>query len=181
MAKNSPRRFYTFSQAQRSAQAMMIEGWSDYRQRYREDPMLPSDPATIYADDWQGWAHFLGKSQYAEKYRSFFEASQAAQALGICTKQEYEERYHEDPKLPSTPNKFYSVEWKKQRKPWLVFLGKPEPYRLYTVASRAAVNLGIRSRREYAELHHGDPKLPASPESVYKDMWQGWDKFLKKF
>lgn len=180
MANKNSRMFYTFLQAQRVVQALGIQGWKDYRQRYREDPQLPSDPSKIYESEWQGWAHFVGKSQYAEKYRTFFEASQAAQALGISTKLEYEKRYTEDSKLPSTPNKFYSIEWNKKRHPWLVFLGKPEPYSLYTVASRAAIRLGIRSRREYAELHHYDPKLPASPESVYRDMWSGWDKFLRK-
>lgn len=174
------RRFHSFLQAQRIVQAMRIRGWQDYRNRYREDPLLPSDPSKVYEADWQGWPHFLGKSQYAKKYRSFAEASQAAQTLGIRTKQEYEERYHEDSQLPSTPNKFYTTEWSRERHPWLAFLGKPEPYRLYTVASNVAVKLGIKSRREYAEFHHEDPKLPASPESVYSDMWQGWGEFLKK-
>lgn len=161
-------------------QSLGIEGWQDYRQRYREDPLLPSDPATIYDGDWQGWSHFLGKSQYSAKYRSFSEASQAVQALGITTRQEYEERYHEDPLLPSTPNKYYSEEWAEYHHPWLAFLGKPEPYQLYFEASRAALDLEITSRRDYIKRRHLDPKLPASPQSVYDDVWKGWNAFLKK-
>jgi len=54
-------------------------------------------------------------------YSTYEEASQAAQKLGIKLKTEYERRYKEDSRLPSTPNRTYKDSgWIN----WLVFLGK---------------------------------------------------------
>ena len=47
-------------------------------------------------------------------------------------------------------------------------------------ASAAAITIGITRFREYSEKHLLDHQLPARPDIVYKEEWQGWPSFLGK-
>ncbi|HYC83417.1 MAG TPA: integrase repeat-containing protein, partial [Candidatus Paceibacterota bacterium] len=84
-----------------------IKTKDEYKERYKEDPRLPSTPYRPYPD-FPGFTAFLGKEKRADLYPTWQEASAAAIGLGIKTKDEYKERYKEDPRLPSTPYKTYS-------------------------------------------------------------------------
>ncbi|MGR5160699.1 integrase repeat-containing protein, partial [Vibrio owensii] len=44
-------------------------------------------------------------------YATINQASKAAIGLGIQSKQEYQQRYKEDERLPSHPNKAYANDW----------------------------------------------------------------------
>uniref|UniRef100_UPI0015F3846D integrase repeat-containing protein n=1 Tax=Vibrio sp. B1FIG11 TaxID=2751177 RepID=UPI0015F3846D len=58
-------------------------------------------------------------------YATINQASKAAIGLGIQSKQEYQQRYKEDERLPSSPNKAYANDWvdwfsflDKEKRPW---------------------------------------------------------------
>lgn len=173
-------KYGTLKEASNAVKSLGIKSFEQYRQHYKKDSRLPGDPAVYYKNEWAGWPLFVGKGQYSEKYPTFQEASIAAQSLGIEDREGYERFHREDPKLPSTPHKHYKDEW-PDYKPWFQFLGKPVPYRDYEAAKTAVQLLGVRSRRDYLDRYQFDSKLPASPESVYKNKgWQGWDSFLGK-
>ena len=52
--------FYsTYSKAKMAVKRLNIRSSIDYARRYKEDPLLPSNPNTFYPDDWEGWKSFL--------------------------------------------------------------------------------------------------------------------------
>lgn len=175
--------YYSYAEAKAKVQALGIKGIAAYRQYTRQegrDPLLPTDPHRIYGDEFEGWPTFCGKTAFAglsvEKY-TYEEASEAAQRLGIQTKDEYERRHHEDPRLPAVPSRVYA-EWPAD-KPWYKFLGKLIHYKTLAQASEAAQLLGCKTKRDYDEKRKKDPRLPSTPETMYED-WKGWEDFLGK-
>lgn len=162
----------SIERAAAAARAMGIRVFHEYKRRYKEDPRLPSNPPKYYADSWKGWGHFL-REESNDFYSDLSGAQKAVKKLGIRTAREYQQRYQEDPKLPSAPNKTYSGEWNS----WVEFLD--QFYRRMSDASAAAGKLGARSRAEYKKLYKQDPKLPSDPPAFYQDEWKGWGHFLR--
>ncbi|MDP3661735.1 MAG: integrase repeat-containing protein [bacterium] len=177
------RNFYpTLQEAQEAVLTLGIEakyGQKGYRNRYREDPRLPSSPETLYSTSWKGWGKFLGKSRKAT-YKTLLQASKAAKKLNIATSIEYRgERYKEDPRLPRNPEEEYEDKWED----WGVFLGTgsgtvKNPYATWQEAGKAAIKLSITSHKEYTERRKEDLCLPGAPPQHYAD-FPGWGSFLK--
>ncbi|MCG8905607.1 VPA1269 family protein [Pseudomonas sp. DP-17] len=167
--------FYeTLAEAAIAAQALGITMKTEYKSRYHEDPMLPSNPNAFYKDEWKGYREFLGVG--SKYYESLAEASEAAKALGVTTLREYRRRYKEDPRLPSDPWKSYPDEWIGIPE----FLGgeRKNYYATLEEASAAAKSLGTISLEDYKTRHHKDSRLPTAPEVVYRHEWKGWREFL---
>ncbi|WP_367987796.1 VPA1269 family protein [Vibrio sp. NTOU-M3] len=172
------RQFYeTLSQASETAIRLGIKSQSEYRQCYKEDKRLPSHPDRVYTDDWVDWFSFLGKEK-RPWYLTYAEASEAAIGLGIQSQPEYKQRYKEDERLPSSPNRFYADDWVD----WFSFLDKEKRslYSTYAEASEAAIGLGIQSQPEYRQRYKEDERLPSHPDRVYTDDWFDWFSFLDK-
>ena len=114
MQNTKSNKYLTFEEASEAAQKLGIKGSNlakEYEKRYKEDPKLPSSPVEKYKKDWISWTVFLGE-EIKEYYETYEEASLAAQKLGIITKEEYGNRYKEDPKLPSSPaHKYKNIGW----------------------------------------------------------------------
>jgi hypothetical protein len=172
--------FYeTYTQAQHAAQKLKILSSSEYNKRYREDPRLPSNPANLYKDVWQGLPHYLGKSPKTALYETYTQAQHATQELKILNSSEYNKRYPEDPRLPSNPVNLYKEDWQD----WPHYLGKPPKialYETYIQAQHAAQKLKILSSSEYNKRHREDPRLPSKPQIFYKQDWQDWPHYLGK-
>lgn len=54
---------------------------------------------------------------------------------------------------------------------------KPKKYGI-KAASRAAINLGIRTASEYNRRYNEDPRLPSNVWRTYSDGFPGWASFL---
>ncbi len=160
---------------------------------------IPANPNTVYKDEWQGMGDFLGTYTIASrdrKYRSFEDARAFVRNEGLHDAKEYalwsQGLLHgHDVKpvdIPSTADQVYKGEWRG----WGDFLAVKTvmPYkRLYRsfVSARAHVHAeGLRNSKEYSLwckglLEQHDPKptdIPANPNTVYKDEWQGMGDFL---
>ncbi|NRF64593.1 integrase repeat-containing protein, partial [Vibrio coralliilyticus] len=111
-------------------------------------------------------------------YETLSQASETAIGLGIKSKQEYNQRYKEDERLPSSPHSAYADDWVD----WFSFLDKKKRswYPTYAEASEAAIGLGIKSQPEYTQRYKEDDRLPSSPHRVYTDDWVDWFSFLDK-
>ncbi len=170
----SRKRYLTLEEAAAAACALGITNSIDYQTRYKEDPLLPSEPKSYYAD-WLGWNDFFGKPE-TKHYDSVKEASMAAIALGIETIAEYEVRYKEDPKLPSNPHRTYRTGWLG----YPVFFGRDPRsfYATYSEASAAAKALNIGSYAEYMKRYREDPLLTSFPNVKYSSDWIDWYSFL---
>ncbi len=176
-------RYKTWQEASNATITIGITSRREYSNRYKEDPRLPSEPASVYPD-FPNWGKFLGTGKVKERevYPTWQEASKVAKELGIKGgRREYFSRYREDSKLPSNPPAVYP-----DFPDWGTFLGtgrisplKKETYLTWQEASSAAISLGIRGQRDYAVKYRADPKLHCRPFDFYHD-FPGWDTFLGK-
>ncbi|MCJ0878015.1 hypothetical protein MRX33_10810 [Pseudomonas sp. JI-2] len=178
LGKERPDFYPTYAEAQAAAQALGIKSRRDYRKRYREDPRLPFNPSQVYASaGWMDWYDFLG-NEWPDFYPTYAEAQAAAQALSIKNQPDYNNRYREDPRLPSSPHIFYAdAGWMV----WYDFLGneRPDFYPTYAEAQAAAQALSIKTQPDYTKRYREDPRLPSSPDRFYADAgWIDWYDFL---
>ena len=172
----TPQQYHPYVTAKALVQSLGILSLGQYREYTRSDkrdPLMPTDPARIYADEWEGWAAFCGKSQYAAKYPTYEQASAAAQRLNIESKQAYQARYIEDSQLPIAPERVYAADWKG----WTRFLGGVDAYETLQEAAEAARKLKCTTSRDYDAKRSNDPRLPSAPDRKYKN-WTGWADFL---
>ncbi|WP_020405135.1 gamma-mobile-trio integrase GmtZ [Hahella ganghwensis] len=170
--------FYSkLAEASAAAIDLGITTFNEYQVKRKLDSQLPSRPNDIYEAEWQDWPSFLGKAS-KQFYPSLAEASVAAIGLGIATVTEYQVKRHWDSQLPSSPNKVYKSDWKS----WPSFLGKEvkDYYPSLAEASAAAIKLGITIKLDYQKKRQLDPRLPSSPECLYKFEWKSWSSFLQK-
>ena len=158
-------------EAQRATQALAITTQTEYQKRYREDPRLPSRPNNVYSADWQNWLAFLGKEP-KKIYSSLVEAQRATQALVIATNTEYQKRYREDPRLPSSPHKTYSADWQS----YTLFL-LPTHINTLSELKRACKILAIRNSKQYRLYRKKYPQLPSKPDKKFED-WIDWYDLL---
>ncbi|MEZ8778955.1 VPA1269 family protein [Vibrio splendidus] len=172
------RKFYkTINHAKKATIELGIQSHSEYRQHYKEDERLPSNPNWVYAADWVDWFSFLGKEKWPW-HPTYAEAREAAIGLGIQSQSEYRQRYKEDERLPLHPNRVYVADWVD----WFSFLGKEKRswYSTYIEASEAVIGLGILSQSEYRLRYKEDERLPSTPNQVYAADWVDWSSFLNK-
>jgi hypothetical protein len=182
---NRKGKFYrTWAEASKATIALGCINKEDYREKYKNDPKLPSSPQRIYSEfiEKGGWSAYLSTGY--KFYRTWAEASKAAIALGFNSSTYYFIGYKKDPKLPSDPSAFYPDFYKKGG--WYGFLDKPvaEPcYETWAEASAATLKLGITSSSIYKKLYKKDPRLLSEPLRGYSDVWVrngGWSGYLGK-
>lgn len=169
-----------YDEAKQAVLKLNITSEKEYRIRCKEDVRLPSTPARYYNN--KGWIDnydFFNKSR-PDAYLTYGEAKKAVRILSIKTRTEYNKRYKEAPKLPSSPEYIYKgIGWID----YYNFLGVKAPiyYETFEEAKKAVIKLGVISRKEYIEQkrYREDPKLPSQPSTYYKNIgWTKWDEFI---
>lgn len=166
----------TLKEASTSAIKLGFKTMVEYKARRHLDSRLPASPIQSYPNEWISALHFLGINK-APLYSHISDASAAARAIGISTKEMYSQRRSEDRRLPSTPNETYSKDWIS----WPNFLGTEENfYPSFAEASEAARKLSFGSMLEYREGRSVDSRLPFAPHDMYKDEWTSSADFLGK-
>lgn len=168
-------RYSTWQKARDAARKLGMSSWSEYKDRYKEDPGLPSCPEQVYKD-FPGWRKFWGKTELLESYSTWQEAARAVKRLGISSMKDYKIRYRKDPHLRSIPEMEYS-----DFPGWAVFLGgqKKDPYPTWQQASRATRMLKTESSTQYFTDYKKDLRLTCDPRRTYSD-FPGWVMFLGK-
>jgi len=109
-------------------------------------------------------------------YSSLAEASLSALRLGIGSCTEYNRRYKEDARLPSSPGDTYKHEWSG----WLKFLGKDSKtfYKTLAEAREAVLGMGIKNSTDYGRRYKEDARLPSRLSDIYKNEWCSWNDFF---
>ncbi|HKM38050.1 MAG TPA: VPA1269 family protein [Thiopseudomonas sp.] len=177
LGKPSPDWYATYQEARKAVQQLGIQSSDQYKEQYKKDPKLPSNPQKFYSHDWVDGYDFLGLLGKPSRYATYQEAREATQQLGIKSSTQYDLRYKEDPKLSSTPRKTYPNEWTN----WYEFLGTAlDFYEIYQEASEAAKQLNITTSTEYKNRYKEDPRLPCHPHAFYSHDWVDWYSFLGK-
>ncbi len=164
------REFYsTWQEASVAAKSLGAKTNVEYSRLYLKDQKLPGDPRHFY-HNWPGWLEFLGTNR--SFYSTWQEASEAARQYRFKSSFDYQQRYRIDERLHSNPHLYY-----KDFPGWDIFLGLKILYPTWQEASKAAVDLGIKSCTVYPRLRLKDPRLPGKPRNKYKN-FPGWKKFL---
>lgn len=96
----------TWKKASKALIVLGIRSIKEYRQRYNEDPRLPSAPRQSYSD-FPGWSIFLGRKK-KNLYPTWEEASRAAKRLGIKNQRDYGLLRKKDSRLPASPYDCYA-------------------------------------------------------------------------
>ncbi len=110
--------YATYEEARAAVQNLGIKSRTEYRNRYKEDPRLPSNPDDLYGKYFISWPNFLRNK--SKPYATYEETRAAVQNLGIKSGTEYRKRYKEDPRLPSDPDRKYGSDFVN----WGDFLGR---------------------------------------------------------
>ena len=130
---------------------------------------IPYSPDEAYADEWNGWADWLGNDETLE-WRDFEEAREYVRSLGL---RDYDDYYDwamsEDrpPDIPRSPNWAYEEEWAD----WQDWLGG---YRSYEEAREFVRSLGLRTAKEWHDYCASGQKpndIPKDPRRSYGDKW----------
>ncbi|RXT62639.1 VPA1269 family protein [Pseudomonas syringae] len=164
--------YETYQEAKKAVLALGLTTDREYRAHYLDDPRLPKHPYRAYEFDWSNWDDFLSDQ---EKYGSIELASQQACAMGLTTRQEYEDQHASDPMLPKRPDLYYEGSWPAGG--WAEFLSATPLYETAAEAATAARALGLATLNDYNNLRHLDPKLPASPRQIYGS-YTTWLNFI---
>jgi hypothetical protein len=167
--------YATHDLASQATQKLKIANPEEYKERYKEDPRLPSAPHVLYAADWISWPYFLRGERKTEFYKTIEQASDAAVALGITSARDYALKSKNDPRLPSNPNHTYAASWIS----WPHFLRLLTKYEFLSEASAATRVLGVSTITEYLKRHKEDPRLPRNPSQTYAKEWISWPHFLR--
>lgn len=166
--------YRSYIEAKKSTNRLGIKSESRYRERYREDPRLPSKPYNLYKyKGWINWYDFL-ETQAPNIYQTYNEAKLATINLGVKSHIEYRNRYKDDSRLPSDPNRCYeNIGWLD----WYEFLNTngPNIFPIYIEAAEAAQRLGIKTYTEYKNRYKEDTGLPQDPSRAYRNV--GWIDF----
>jgi hypothetical protein len=113
----------------------------NYLERYKIDPMLPSNP-NLHYKEWISWKNICIKEENIRKYRryvkskkdyreipekwkkpphapyknfySFKEFLKVCKRLKVTSQKDYLEKRKSDPRLPCNPNRYYK-EWTYKR------------------------------------------------------------------
>lgn len=110
-------------------------------------------------------------------YQNIEDAKGSTRRLNIKSSLDYYKNYKKDPRLPSSPKKFYKHDWNG----WRDFLGQdPQRFHDYISAQMAIKKLGIETSTDYLEKYKLDKKLPSNPSVAYKNEWENWTEFLGK-
>jgi hypothetical protein len=169
-------KYKNYEQTRIATNKLGIMGWHEYYKRYHEDPKLHSQPNRLYLEEYQakgGALYFFTGKVKPEFYKTYSEAREATNSLGIMSEIEYKLRYKEDAKLPSAPHEVYKDEYLPNGGATFFFLGaqKTALYDKYEDARNATHALGIKSQKEYFARYKEDPKLPSHP----------WVKFTQEY
>lgn len=176
VGKAKPLHCYSkWEEASAAARKLGIVNQQTYKDLHKNDPRLPSNPSTAYADVWlknEGLNGFLGTSKRSlQFYPTWEEAAAAVRSLGITTFKEYRTRYKEDPRLPVGLRTTYSEQWIINGG----FRGFLLPSKIDSLVQlKDAVRiLRITNSKQY-RAQYKQYQLPVNPERTFKEDWVDW-------
>lgn len=162
----------TYEEAQKILQENGISSKEKYYASYKTLG-LPSNPKSLYGEEWCDWYTFLGKTK--TEYPTYEETQRILQKNGINSMREYKSSYR-ILRLPSAPDIYY------QGKGWIdspsFFSRTKVSYPSYEEAQRIAIEHSIYSSTEYLSSYK-ELGLPSEPFNTYKNKgWTSWSEFL---
>ena len=166
--------------------------WKDYVKSGNKPKNIPSNPRSVYRDQFVGIADWLGNSNIDTKSVKFLPYNKAKKVVSIENLRDYKEWmiYSKNKRpinIPSNPNLVYK---NKGWKGWREFLGSKITYNDLVYVSYGEAKLfvsklkNINSRKEwYAFCKTGEKpeNIPLSLDRIYKNKgWVNWKSFFDR-
>jgi len=160
-----------------------VREWTLYCKSITKPDDIPAAPAQAY-DEWINWGDWLGTENMSplnlsKSFLPFSEARKIIRQLSLKSKKEWREYCKSGKKpdnIPSSPNSAYKDKGWKNMGDWLGNgTGKNRAWSPFKEGRKFAINLGLKSQKEWREYCKSGKKpdnIPSSPDSAYKD--KGW-------
>jgi hypothetical protein len=180
---SSNKTFRPFKEAREFARSLNLKGqkeWNEYCKSSNSPNDIPRNPNQTYKKDWKGAGDWLGTRNIAPKdrvYRSFKEAREFAQKLGLKNFDEWQEYCKSGNKpddIASKPGRSYKKDFKGMGD----FLGTGNvasynkvfrPFKEAREFVRALNLKGHQEWQEYCKSGNKPDDIPAAPWNVYKE------------
>ena len=175
--------FLSYNEAKQIVRKLKIKSSSEYTKLWRKKKLknLPAGAPNVYKNKgWKNWSEFLGIRNNRGDFLDYDEVKKFCKTNKIKTKKEWQ-MYIVRNKIPDNIPKVPS-HWFKKTGDWINwkdFLSTD----FYTyIQSKKIINkYKISGRKEYSKIVKkiNDPKLPLTPQTVYKkNGWISWQNYL---
>jgi exonuclease I len=167
--------FLSFTEAREFVRKLELKGlkeWEDYRKSGNKPENIPTNPNTIYKNEFKGMGDWLGTGRIAYRdmiYRPFKEAREFARALNFKNRKEWAEYCRSEDKpddISASPDQTYKNDFKGVGD-WL-----GTEWRSFNEARDFVRTLKIKNHKEWQEYCKSGNKpddIPATPWDVYKE------------
>ena len=154
---------------------------------------IPSNPHSIYKDQWINWGDWLGTGRQKGGWQTFEEAREFVRGLGLKNQAEWfeycrgklPEKGTKPPDIPTNPHTIYKDHWTN----WGDWLGTGRQkggWQPFEEAREFVRGLGLTTNMEWREYCRGGypdkgvkpPDIPSNPDAVYQDQWINWGDWL---
>jgi hypothetical protein len=184
-ARNKP--FRSFTEAREFVRKLNLKNWkewTEYCASGNKPDDIPSAPWGTYKKDYKGMGNWLGTGTVAPKdrvYRSFKEAREFAQSLGLKDQKEWNQYCASGNKPDDIPQNINAI-YKKEFKGVGDWLGTGSiasfnrEYRSFTEAREFVRKLNLKNWKEWTEYCASGNKpddIPANSMAVYKNEFKG--------
>ena len=123
-------------------------------------------------EDFISWTSLGVDNPNDENWLSYEEAQKIVQKAGIKSCQEYYNWKERPSNIPAHPDRIYKKEWNG----WGGFLGTD--FLSYHETQKTVQQSGIKTSTEYYNWKERPFNIPSTPNTVYKNEWNGWGGFL---
>ncbi len=173
------RNFRPYKEARNYVRNLKLKGikeWREYCKSGNKPGDIPTNPHTVYKNEFKGAGDFLGTgtvASYNKQFRSFTEAREFARALNLKAQKEWREYCKSGNKpddIPTAPWKTYKKDFKGMGD-WLG-TGKTRNFRSYKEAREFVRALNLKGQKEWLEYCKSGNKpndIPSNPWNTYKE------------
>jgi len=199
---NSKRNYLSFQKAREIVHKMGVNSAKEWRAISKKKLIpknIPSEPRTVYKNEWQGWGDWLGTFRIAEQKRIFLSYEESKKFVrklklkGIkewrkyCNN-EYENLPPKPDNIPSNPQVGYKHEFISVGD-WLgtgSISNRQRKFLPFNKAKKYVHTLKLKSNKEWRKYCSEGIKdksalpnnVPTNPQRTYKDEWLGWGDWL---
>jgi superfamily II DNA or RNA helicase len=189
---NIKREYKSFIDAREFVKNLHLKGekeWRAYLKTKKKPNNIPSDPASVYKDEWKGMGDFLGTGTISPRLREYLPYEEArifARLLDLKSRDQWKAFCKSGKKpanIPETPDQVYKSSWKGMGD----FLGTGNiapsliQYKSFDEAKQFVRTKGIKTYPEwkiFCESGQRPKDIPSNPNATYKDKWKGFKDFF---
>ncbi|MGH9987245.1 MAG: integrase repeat-containing protein, partial [Nitrososphaeraceae archaeon] len=184
--------YRTFEDAKKYVHSLELKNqgqWKDWSRSGRKPNDIPARPDNTYKEKWQGWGDWLGTGFIAfskRQYLPFEDAKKYVHSLELKSQGQWKDWSKSGKKpanIPADPSNAYKKKWKGMGD-WLgtgYIATFDRKYRDLEKAREVVHELGLKTVEQWNNWCRSGQKpdnIPARPNNIYKDLWQGWGDWL---